>query len=129
MNLRGKIFHKNNKRVYKVLNIDFFNNKVDVVDGNTHTTFEFKDIVFLESTGMKGNKGYIYKNDFIIAKDSFIKYKGIVKRAEDGGFYLECKNPNLKVGIKGLIVRNFKIINLGNYGVYFEKMKAKKAEK
>lgn len=127
--IRGKIYHKKNRRIYRLLNIDYFNNKVDVIDENIHATFDFKDVKFLETTYLKAKNSFIYRNDYIIAKKDFIKYKGVVKRAEDGCFYLECKTLDLKVGIKGLIEQNFKIINLGNYGIYFEKMKAKKAEK
>ena len=126
MNLRGKIFHKENKKVYRVLNIDFFNQKVDVVNGDDHITFDFKDIIFLESTRMKGDKGYIYKGDFIIAIKEQMKFKGIVKRDKDGWFYLEYKKLNLKADIENLIEQGYKIINLGNATVYFEKIKANK---
>ncbi|MDO4690446.1 MAG: hypothetical protein Q4A58_04025 [Fusobacterium sp.] len=126
MNLRGKIFHKKNKRVYKVLNIDFFNNKIDVVDGNTHTTFDFKDTVFLESTGMKGNKGYIYKSDFLTLVIGKNRVQGVVIRDKGGHFYLRDKKRKEDLHLKVLVENASKIINLGNSTIFFDKLKSKK---
>lgn len=126
MNLRGKIFHKNNKMVYKVLSIDFFNNKVDVVDGNTHTTFDFKDLIFLESTGMKGNKGYIYKNDFLTLVIGKNRVQGVVKRNKSGSFYLRDKKRKENLHLEVLVENASKIINLGNSTIFFDKLKNNK---
>lgn len=126
MNLRGKIFHKNNKRVYKALNIDFFNNNVDVLDRDINTTFDFKDLIFLESTGIKGEKGYIYKNDFIIAKNDKKVIRGVVKKLINGAYYLQNTKKGILIQLKDLEIDGYKFINLGNASLYFDKLKNKK---
>lgn len=127
--IRGKIHNKSNKRVYRVLNIDYFNNKVDVVDGDTHTTFDFKDVKFLESTGIKGNKGYIYRNDFLIAKKNEKVITGVVIKNPSGTYFLLNKKRETLLKLESLKLDNYEIVNLGNAAVYFEKLKSKRIKK
>ena len=127
--IRGKIYNKSNKRVYRVLNIDYFNNKVDVVDGDSYTTFEFKDIRFLESTGIKGDKGYIYRNDFLVAKKDEKIITGVVVKYPCGTYFLSNKKRGTLFKIEELKLDSYQIVNLGNAAVYFAKLKSKKVEK
>lgn len=127
--IRGKIFNTKNKRGYRVLSIDYFNNKVDVIDGDTHATFDFEDVKFLESTGIRGDKGYIYRNDFLIARKAEKIVSGIVVKHPSGSYYLKNKKKNDLILLRDLRIDGFKVINLGNAAVHFEKMKAKKVEK
>lgn len=126
--IKGKIYNKSNKRVYRVLNIDYFNNKVDVVDGDTHTTFDFKDVKFLESTGIKGDNGYIYRKDFLVAKKNEKTITGVVKY-RNGAYFLANKKTETLFRLDELKLENYKIKNLGNAMIYFAKLKSKKVEK
>lgn len=127
--IRGKIFNIKNKRVYRVLSIDYFNNKVDVIDGDNYTTFEFKDVKFLESTGIKGDKGYIYRNDFLVAKRDEKIITGVVVKYPCGTYFLVNKKKETLLKLESLKLDNYQIINLGNSAVYFAKLKSKKVEK
>lgn len=126
--IRGKIYSKNNKRVYRVLIIDYFNSKVDVIDGDSYATFEFKDVKFLESTGIKGDKGYIYRNDFLVAKKDEKTITGIVKY-RNGAYFLANKKTETLFRLDELKLEDYKIKNLGNAMIYFAKLKSKKVEK
>ena len=126
MNLRGKIFCKENKKVYKVLNIDFTNKHVLVKDNDVIKQLSFNDVKFLTSTGIKAENSYIYQNDFIIEKKEKNKHKGVVKKHKDGWYYLHDKKLESKLNLEKLVEEGYKIINLGNAIVYFKKLKINK---
>lgn len=126
MNLRGKIFCKENKKVYKVLVIDFTNQHVLVKDNDVIEPFSFNEVNFLASTGVKAENSYIYQNDFIIAIKEKIKHKGVVKKHKDGWYYLHDKKLKSKLNLEKLVEERYKIINLGNAVVYFEKLRTNK---
>lgn len=126
--IRGKIFHKENKRVYSVLSIDYFNSKVDVLDGDVNRTFDFKEVIFFESTGIKSNKGFIYRGDLIIAKDKKTgnKYLGIVVKNFAGMYFIKNKKENIFEELLELKLNGYNFKNCGNAIVYFEKIKSSK---
>ena len=61
MKLRGKFYSIITGGVYKVLNINFQNRKIIGINKNEELTFEFKDVIWLESTGIKEDKIYIHR--------------------------------------------------------------------
>ena len=67
MKLRGKIYSIVTGGVYKVLNINFESRKITGINKNEELTFEFKDVIWLESTGIKEDKKNIYTDDYLLA--------------------------------------------------------------
>lgn len=130
MKLRGKIYSIVTGGVYKVLNINFESRKITGINKNEEITFEFKDVIWLESTGMKENKKYIYTDDYLLAtKDKILILCGIVKRRKDGIFVLENKNQHKSIPLIELKASGVKLINLQNHKIYFAKKHNKSIKK
>ena len=65
MKLHGKFYSITTGGVYKALNVDFKERKIKGTNKQAgDQEFEFDDVIWLESTDIKINKKYIYKNDF-----------------------------------------------------------------
>ena len=98
MKLRGKFYSIVTGGVYKVLNINFESRKITGINKNEELTFDFNDVIWLESTEIKEGKKFIYTDDYVIAKkDKDIILSGIVKRRTDGMFVLENKNRHKSI--------------------------------
>ena len=130
MKLRGKIYSIVTGGVYKVLNINFESRKITGINKNEELTFEFKDVIWLESTGIKEDKKYIYTDDYIIAKkDNSVIMSGIVKKRADGSFALVNKNSGQVMPLLQLQYEGAKLINLQNHKIYFARKNNKTKEK
>lgn len=130
MKLRGKIYSIVTGGVYKVLNINFESRKITGINKNEELTFEFKDVIWLESTGIKEDKKYIYTDDYLLAtKDKNLNLCGIVKRRKDGVFVLENKKQHKSIPLIELKASGVKLINLQNHKIYFAKKNNKTIKK
>lgn len=130
MILRGKIYSIVTGGVYKVLNINFESRKIIGINKNEELTFEFKDVIWLESTGIKEDKKYIYTDDYLLAtKDKNLILCGIVKRRKDGVFVLENKKQHKTIPLIELKASGVKLINLQNHKIYFAKKHNKSIKK
>lgn len=130
MKLRGKIYSIVTGGVYKILNINFESKKITGINKNEELTFEFKDVIWLESTGIKENKKYIYTDDYLLAtKDENLILCGIVKRRKDGVFVLENKKQHKSIPLIELKASGVKLINLQNHKIYFAKKNNKTIKK
>ena len=130
MKLRGKIYSIVTGGVYKVLNINFESRKITGINKNEELTFEFKDVIWLESTGIKEDKKYIYTDDYLLAtKDKNLILCGIVKRRKDGVFVLENKKQHKSIPLIELKASGVKLINLQNHKIYFAKKHNKSIKK
>ena len=128
MKLRGKFYSIITGGVYKVLNINFQNRKIIGINKNEELTFEFKDVIWLEST--KEDKKYIYTDDYLLAtKDENLILCGIVKRRKDGVFVLENKKQHKSIPLIELKASGVKLINLQNHKIYFAKKNNKTIKK
>jgi putative uncharacterized protein FNV2251 len=128
--LRGKIYSIVTGGVYKVLNINFESRKITGINKNEELTFEFKDVIWLESTGIKEDKKYIYTDDYLLAtKDKNLILCGIVKRRKDGVFVLENKKQHKSIPLIELKASGVKLINLQNHKIYFAKKNNKTIKK
>ena len=124
MKLRGKIYSIVTGGVYKVLNINFESRKITGINKNEEMTFEFKDVIWLESTGIKEDKKYI-----LATKDENLILCGIVKRRKDGVFVLENKKQHKSIPLIELKASGVKLINLQNHKIYFAKKNNKTIKK
>lgn len=130
MKLRGKIYSIVTGGVYKILNINFESKKITGINKNEELTFEFKDVIWLESTGIKEDKKYIYTDDYLLAtKDKNLILCGIVKRRKDGVFVLENKKQHKSIPLIELKASGVKLINLQNHKIYFAKKNNKTIKK
>ena len=130
MKLRGKFYSIATGGVYKVLNINFESRKITGINKNEELTFEFKDVIWLESTGIKEDKKYIYTDDYLLAtKDKNLILCGIVKRRKDGVFVLENKKQHKSIPLIELKASGVKLINLQNHKIYFAKKNNKTIKK
>ena len=130
MKLRGKIYSIVTGGVYKVLNINFESRKITGINKNEELTFEFKDVIWLESTGIKEDKKYIYTDDYLLStKDENLILCGIVKRRKDGVFVLENKKQHKSIPLIELKASGVKLINLQNHKIYFAKKNNKTIKK
>ena len=130
MKLRGKIYSIVTGGVYKVFNINFESRKIIGINKNEELTFEFKDVIWLESTGIKENKKYIYTDDYLlVTKDENLILCGIVKRRKDGVFVLENKKQHKSIPLIELKASGVKLINLQNHKIYFAKKNNKTIKK
>jgi hypothetical protein len=128
--LRGKIYSIVTGGVYKILNINFESRKITGINKNEELTFEFKDVIWLESTGIKEDKKYIYTDDYLLAtKDKNLILCGIVKRRKDGVFVLENKKQHKSIPLIELKASGVKLINLQNHKIYFAKKNNKTIKK
>ena len=130
MKLRGKFYSIVTGGVYKVLNINFESRKITGINKNEELTFDFNDVIWLESTEIKEGKKFIYTDDYVIAKkDKDIILPGIVKRRTDGMFVLENKNRHKSIPLIELKASGVKLINLQNHKIYFARKNNKTKEK
>lgn len=130
MKLRGKFYSILTGGVYKVLNINFQNRKITGINSNEELTFDFNDVVWLESTEIKEGKKFIYTDDYIIAKkDNSVIMSGIVKKRADGSFALVNKNSGQVMPLLQLQYEGAKLINLQNHKIYFARKNNKTKEK
>ncbi|WP_339017669.1 hypothetical protein HUW83_06465 [Fusobacterium animalis] len=130
MKLRGKIYSIVTGGVYKVLNINFESRKITGINKNEELTFDFNDVIWLESTEIKEGKKFIYTDDYIIAKkDNSIIMTGIVKKRADGSFALVNKNSCQVKSLLELQFEGAKLINLQNHKIYFARKNNKTKEK
>jgi len=128
--LRGKFYSILTGGVYKVLNINFQNRKITGINSNEELTFDFNDVVWLESTEIKEGKKFIYTDDYIIAKkDNSVVMTGIVKKRADGSFALVNKNSGQVMPLLQLQYEGAKLINLQNHKIYFARKNNKTKEK
>ena len=120
MKLRGKFYSIITGGVYKVLNINFESRKITGINKNEELTFDFNDVIWLESTEIKEGKKFIYTDDYVIAKkDNTIIMTGVVKKRADGTFALVNKNSCQVKSLLELQFEGAKLVNLQNHKIYF----------
>ena len=130
MKLRGKFYSIITGGVYRVLNINFESRKITGINKNEELTFDFNDVIWLESTEIKEGKKYIYTDDYLLAtKDENLILCGIVKRRKDGVFVLENKKQHKSIPLIELKASGVKLINLQNHKIYFARKSNKTKEK
>ena len=130
MKLHGKFYSITTGGVYKVLNINFESRKITGMNSNEKTTFNFSDVIWLERTGIKEDKNYIYVDDYVLAtKNKNLILCGIVKRRKDGIFVLENKKQHKSIPLIDLKASGVKLINLQNHKIYFAKKQNKTINK
>ena len=115
MKLRGKFYSILTGGVYRVLNINFQNRKITGINSNEELSFNFNDVIWLESTEIKEGKKFIYTDDYVIAKkDNTIIMTGVVKKRADGTFALVNKKSGQVMSLLQLQFEGAKLINLQN---------------
>ena len=130
MKLRGKIYSIVTGGVYRVLNINFESRKITGINKNDELTFNFDDVIWLESTEIKEGKKFIYTDDYVIAKkDNSIIMTGVVKKRADGSFALVNKNSCQVKSLLELQFEGAKLVNLQNHKIYFARKNNKTKEK
>lgn len=130
MKLRGKFYSIITGGVYKVLNINFESRKITGINKNEELTFDFNDVIWLESTEIKEGKKIIYTDDYVIAKkDNTIIMTGVVKKRADGTFALVNKKSGQVISLLQLQFEGAKLINLQNHKIYFARKNNKTKEK
>ena len=130
MKLRGKIYSIVTGGVYKILNINFESKKITGINKNEELTFDFNDVIWLESTEIKEGKKFIYTDDYVIAKkDNTIIMTGVVKKRADGTFALVNKKSGQVMSLLQLQFEGAKLINLQNHKIYFARKNNKTKEK
>ena len=97
MKLRGKFYSIATGGVYKALNVDFKERKIKGTNQkNGEQEFNFSDVIWLESTGIKIDKNYIYTDDYVLAvKDHKVIACGVVKKRADGSYAIVNKNQGI----------------------------------
>ena len=130
MKLRGKFYSIVTGGVYRVLNINFESRKITGINKNDELTFNFDDVIWLESTEIKEGKKFIYTDDYVIAKkDNTIIMTGVVKKRADGTFALVNKNSCQVKSLLELQFEGAKLVNLQNHKIYFARKNNKTKEK
>lgn len=127
MKLHGKFYSITTGGVYKALNVDFKERKIKGTNQKTgEQEFNFSDVIWLESTGIKINKNYIYTDDYILAvKDHNVIAYGVVKKRADGSYAIVNKNQGIVNPLLQLQFDGAKLINLQNHKIYFAKKNQK----
>ena len=130
MKLRGKFYSILTGGVYRVLNINFQNRKITGINSNEELSFNFNDVIWLESTEIKEGKKFIYTDDYVIAKkDNTIIMTGVVKKRADGTFALVNKKSGQVMSLLQLQFEGAKSTNLQNHKIYFARKYNKTKEK
>lgn len=131
MKIRGKIYNIKTKGVYTIMSIDFVGQTVVGVAKCIPQVMRFKDVIWLQSTGIKAdNNLYIYQDDFIVVlnkKDELV-ITGIVKKFPSGEWYLVNKKLDKALPLFELKANGLKFITRQNHKLYFAK-KNKQLEK
>lgn len=127
MKLLGKFYSITTGGVYKALNVDFKERKIKGTNKQAgEQEFNFKDVIWLESTGIKINKNYIYTDDYVLAvKDHNVIACGVVKKRADGSYAIVNKNQGTVNPLLELQFDGAKLINLQNHKIYFAKKNQK----
>lgn len=127
MKLHGKFYSIATGGVYKALNVDFKGRKIKGTNKQAgDQEFEFDNVVWLESTGIKINKNYIYTDDYVLAvKDHNVIACGVVKKRADGSYAVINKNQGTVIPLLQLQFDGAKLINLQNHKIYFAKKNKK----
>ena len=127
MKLHGKFYSITTGGVYKALNVDFKERKIKGTNKQAgDQEFEFDNVIWLESTGIKINKNYIYTDDYVLAiKDNNVSTCGVVKKRADGSYALINKNQGTVIPLLELQFDGAKLINLQNHKIYFAKKNQK----
>lgn len=131
MNIRGKIYNIKTKGVYTIMSIDFVSQTVIGVAKGINQVMRFKDIIWLQSTGIKANNNlYIYQDDFIVVlnKNDELVITGIVKKFPSGEWYLVNEKLDKALPLFELKTNGLKFITRQNHKLYFAK-KNKQLEK
>ena len=123
MKLLGKFYSITTGGVYKALNVDFKERKIKGTNKQAgEQEFDFKDVIWLESTDIKINKNYIYTDDYVLAvKDHNVIACGVVKKRADGSYAIVNKNQGTVIPLLQLQIDDVKLINLQNHKIYFAK--------
>ena len=127
MKLHGKFSSITTGGVYKALNVDFKERKIKGTNKQAgDQEFNFSDVIWLESTGIKINKNYIYTDDYVLAvKDHNVIACGVVKKRADGSYAIVNKNQGIVNPLLQLQFDGAKLINLQNHKIYFAKKNQK----
>ena len=127
MKLHGKFYSITTGGVFKALNVDFKERKIKGTNKQAgDQEFEFDNVVWLESTGIKINKNYIYTDDYVLAvKDHNVIACGVVKKRADGSYAIVNKNQGIVNPLLQLQFDGAKLINLQNHKIYFAKKNQK----
>lgn len=127
MKLHGKFYSITTGGVYKALNVDFKEKKIKGANKQSgDQEFEFDNVIWLESTGIKIDKNYIYTDDYVLAvKDHKVIACGVVKKRADGSYTIVNKNQGTVNSLLELQFDGAKLINLQNHKIYFAKKNQK----
>ena len=123
MKLHGKFYSISTGGVYKALNVDFKERKIKGTSKQAgEQEFEFDNVIWIESTGIKINKNYIYTDDYVLAiKDNNVITCGVVKKRADGSYAIVNKKRGTVHPLLELQFDEVKLINLQNHKIYFAK--------
>lgn len=127
--LRIKAYHKAEKRMYKVASMNWQSQQITVFDKEKGLkSFCFSEVSVLERTPYTflENDKYkpIYKGDFLIATiGEERRISGVVKRQKCGLWVLENNKTKLEIPLDFLFKEEWKIKNLNNSLIYFQRKK------
>ena len=125
--LRIKAYHKTEKRMYKVAIMNWESQQITVFDKEKELkNFHFCEVSILERspyTVLENDKyRAIFKGDFLIATlGEERRVSGVVKRQKCGLWILENKKTKLEIPLSFLFKENWKIKNLNNSLIYFQR--------
>ncbi|KXA17098.1 hypothetical protein HMPREF3206_00050 [Fusobacterium equinum] len=127
--LRIKAYHKTEKRMYKVAIMNWESQQITVFDKEKELkNFHFCEVSILERspyTVLENDKyRAIFKGDFLIATlGEERRVSGVVKRQKCGLWILENKKTKLEIPLSFLFKEEWKIKNLNNSLIYFQRKK------
>lgn len=125
--LRIKAYHKAEKRMYKVVSMNWESQQITVFDREKGLKcFHFSEVSVLERspyTFLENDKyRAIFKGDFLIATlGEGRRISGVVKRQKCGLWILENKKTKLEIPLSFLFKEEWKIKNLNNSLIYFQR--------
>lgn len=125
--LRIKAYHNTEKRMYKVASMNWESQQITVFDKEKGLkNFQFSEVSILERspyTVLENDKyRAIFKGDFLIATlGEERRVSGVVKRQKCGLWILENKKTKLEIPLSFLFKENWKIKNLNNSLIYFQR--------
>lgn len=127
--LRIKAYHNTEKRMYKVASMNWESQQITVFDKEKGLkNFQFSEVSILERspyTVLENDKyRAIFKGDFLIATlGEERRVSGVVKRQKCGLWILENKKTKLEIPLSFLFKEEWKIKNLNNSLIYFQRKK------